>query len=324
MFKILKILRLILTLVILILFLIIKVIFKVKFNILPQDLNIPINYFDYSTQIMEAYGIYGNSKQFKKEKKKILANFKEIKTLEDVQNKLKNLIKISGGNSSYLEIGKIEERKKFKQSLPTIYLEENILFIKLPTTNCFIEEKANNHCEKYYNSVINYVKNNKTKIKAVILDLRNNNGGSFQHMLAAISPFIEDGIVLKYINLRRKYEIIKQQLHNGQIYYGNLTFENIKINVPVAVLQNKYTSAQAEHILISLKGRGNVKSFGESSKGLNCENTEFYINKDILSITTQKVVGKNYDENFNKKIKPDVLTDNPKNDATTYLKKLIK
>ncbi len=322
MIKILKILRFVIILIIFLLFLFIKVGFKVKFNLLPQDLNVPINYFDYSTQIMQAYGMYGDSKQFKEEKKKILSDFTKIKNLKDVQNKLTNLVKISGGPTSYFDFEKFRERKNSKQNWPTMNLQDNILFVKLPTIICFNEK--NDNYAKYYNSVIKFVKENETKIKAVILDLRNNFGGSFKHMLAAISPFVKDGVVLKYVNMRRKYDIMKQTLSHGRIFYGNLIFDDFKIDVPVAVLQNKFTTAQAEHILIALKGQENIKSFGENSKGLTCCNTDFCVNEDLLSLTTHKVTGQNYDEEINKKIEPDVLTDDAEDEARLYLKNLIK
>lgn len=94
-----------------------------------------------------------------------------------------------------------------------------------------------------------------TPFSAILLDLRNNPGGVLSAANDIASLFMANKNVVQVKNRQGLQELIKTQ-NQAQL-----------ADVPLAVLQNRYSASAAEVLAISLQENGRAKIYGETSYG---------------------------------------------------------
>lgn len=89
----------------------------------------------------------------------------------------------------------------------------------------------------------------------ILLDIRNNPGGVLTSATDIVSLFMANKTVVQVKNRQGLQEVIKTQ-PTAQL-----------LNVPLAVLQNRYSASAAEVLASSLQQNGRAKIYGETSYG---------------------------------------------------------
>ncbi|MCD2256984.1 hypothetical protein FHQ08_09635 [Lactobacillus sp. CC-MHH1034] len=168
-----------------------------------------------------------------------------------------------------------------------------------------------------------------SKKSGLIIDLRNNLGGSSEAMILAISPFEQNNKALLYeqINgINHSIELSAKKSNKGTtLFYkanaNNLTvkddFHSVTVlkdkklmKTKIAVLINNNTASAAEYVLLALKGNKNVKVFGAPTAGYTSSNTNYkkmtYPAGWLVDANKQKIYR-------NDPIQPDVNGVNKKN-----------
>jgi C-terminal processing protease CtpA/Prc len=160
-------------------------------------------------------------------------------------------------------------------------------------------------------------------IKGWIVDLSDNSGGNMWPMLAGLAPLLGNGThgYFVYPNDERKsWSIHKDGSYlNGQRVIDFEEEEEVYSTLPIAIISSGKTSSSGEAILISFKGKYNVKSFGQNSCGLSTANRTFELsNGAFLAVTTSKMMDSKYNE-YGHEVVVDVDTYKPIKDASDWI-----
>lgn len=304
---------------------------KFKKKSIPKNLNSPYEYVFYAVDLIKKNAILKvYRKEFKEKAKTALKQAKNLENLNRAKAIVKNLAKSTAGeNANLIEKKDVEEIKNKTKQMPTFKMvEENILYLKLPP----ISTMYNVVVKEYYEGVLNFVNLNKNKIKSVLIDLKDNYGGDISYMLCAVSPFLENTVVLEYkknkFSLKKGYIEISEFEEKKEDYipYYNIYFKRVKLNpnIPIAILQNSKTASEAEHVVLMFKGKKNVKTFGEKTKGLNTMTCFFSLGNDKLILPCYQAKSVITNEFFkDEPINPDVVSKNSDLDAINWLKEKI-
>lgn len=163
---------------------------------------------------------------------------------------------------------------------------------------------SENISEKLKNIILNLPKN----IKGLIINLENNLGGSFEESIKTVDLFVDEGLIVTKENKQGKFQ-----------YFA--TKEKTITKLPLVILVNEKTASSAEIVSGSLQYLKRVKLFGKETFGKRSVQALIYLNEDYskaLKITTAKF------ELMQKKIIPDIETNNSFNEAMKYFKSIDK
>lgn len=268
-------------------------------------------------EYIDEMGIYTNEKEWLDNREDFSKELENVKTKEELKNKLKEVIAVGGGkHSNIVSMDEFNEIVK-ENTNPTVILEDNILKIKIPP---FLHVDG---AKEYANIIGNSINKN---VKGVIIDLRDNTGGNMGPMVAGISPLIPDGEILYFIQKNgNKSPVI---LENGNIKGGGspVEIENKEkyLDLPIGILINDMTASSGEFTLMSFIGLENVKIFGTPTAGYTTGNMNFSLTKDLLIVlSAAESEARNGNIYRDDPINPDIYTETPMEDAENWVKENI-
>lgn len=189
---------------------------------------------------------------------------------------------------------------------------EGILYLKVPAfTGDAQAAKA------YANKLSAALK--KGDYQAVVVDLIDNTGGNMYPMIAGLSSLLPDEDLFQFVEKNgsksavSRSDILKQ--------FGLEQTDEKAKKVPIAVLTNERTGSSGEMTVLAFKGLENVKIFGQPTASYTTGNNYYQLyDGAVLLLTTSSILdrtGKLYE---NEAIQPDVLTDQPLEEAESWLK----
>lgn len=182
---------------------------------------------------------------------------------------------------------------------------DNIGYIKLPKFYSSFEKEGGNSCAKDIATEIEKLKNN--KVNGIILDLRNNTGGSLNDVVEMSGLFIEEGPIVQ-VKPRDRPAYVHRDKDDSVLYDG-----------PLIVLVNGYSASASEILAAALQdykravivgskstyGKGTVQRFYDLDRA-------FKGNDDLkplgsLKMTMQKFFRVNGGSTQLKGVIPDVI-----------------
>jgi len=185
---------------------------------------------------------------------------------------------------------------------------ENVGYIKLPKFYSSFEKKDGNSCAKDVAAEIKKLK--ALNVNGIILDLRNNGGGSLQDVVDMTGLFIEDGPIVQ-VKPRNKPAYVYDDKDAGVLYDG-----------PVIVMVNQFSASASEILAAALQdyeraiivgsnstfGKGTVQRFVDLDRAVtNADNLKPLGN---LKITMQKFFRVNGGSTQLKGVTPDIIFPN--------------
>ncbi|MFK8242433.1 MULTISPECIES: S41 family peptidase [unclassified Facklamia] len=257
---------------------------------------------------------------------------------------LYDAVKIAGGKHSQLlraDAG-FENRKADFYEYPTIEeLDNGIIHITIPNTKNYLSAVLNRkditqleEYQRYINTVLDYIRNNKDKIKGFIIDLRNNTGGFPFPMIRATNFLFNEGKLIEIVNANEEnigyIELQKDSLVDtieNEVEFYDKRIE--KIDVPVAILTSKNTGSAGEFLCLMIKdaNTNSSKIFGKNTAKYTSANRMYHLpieDNYYVNLTVgypKSITGKIYKE---EPIEPDVETETPLEDAVEWLNEMIK
>lgn len=226
--------------------------------------------------------------------------------------------------------------RKTGQKFPEIksnITEGNYAYIQLTSFASFNFEEWDEYVQTFWNKIAELEAKHPN---GWVIDIRDNEGGMFVPMYAAISPFLNQTKVIGLKDGFGKY--IYMKFKNGRFYENNLISHQFKIGkqkikimkTPTVILINEGTASSGEFAAISFVGQKNISFVGAKTAGLTSANQEHKLsNGAFLVLTEGNTVDRNKREyaEVGKGLQPDYLVDNvgtPKANDDAYLKKAIK
>ncbi|WP_180277232.1 S41 family peptidase [Chryseobacterium sp. 52] len=178
--------------------------------------------------------------------------------------------------------------------------ENGIAYIKLPGFACYHFAEWDEFVTTFYKKIENL---NAQKPKGWILDLRENGGGMFYPMLAALSPMLDKQKVIGTVDAEGEYAFFDYN-RNGNLFEGkqlvhHFTIKKLPkpITKPIVVMVTKKTSSSGEFSTIAFAGQKNVTVIGQNTMGLTSGNQEYKLSDGaFLVLTTGNVVDRNKKE----------------------------
>ena len=189
---------------------------------------------------------------------------------------------------------------------------EGILYLKVPAFTGDAQA-----AKTYANKLSAALK--KDTYQSVLVDLRDNTGGNMYPMLAGLSSLLPDEDLFQFVEKNGSKSAVSRSDVLQQLGLDQ-TDEKAK-KVPIAVLTNERTGSSGEMTVLAFKGLENVKIFGQPTASYTTGNNYYQLyDGAVLLLTTSSILdrtGKLYE---NEAIQPDVLTDQPLEEAESWLK----
>lgn len=228
-------------------------------------------------------------------------------TIEDIINYLsidsdKLFIRLLGKSGEQKEIELYKENtEQFENSVQTFILNGKIKvgYILLPAFYTTWETNYSNGCSQDVGRAIYSL--SKENINALIIDLRNNGGGSIVEAIDLAGIFIDFGPLSIVQNAKKEFSLIKD-FNRGSMF-----------TAPLAILINKNSASASEMFAAVLQDYNRAIIIGDTSYGKSTGQSLIPISKDnknILKVTTSnyyRVTGKSYSEIG---VIPDILLPN--------------
>ena len=182
---------------------------------------------------------------------------------------------------------------------------ENVGYIKLPRFYSSFEKDDGNSCAKDVAKEIEKLKDQ--KVNGIILDLRNNGGGSLQDVVEMSGLFIEDG------------PIVQVKPRNKPAYVYEDEDDQSRYNGPLIVMVNQFSASASEILAAALQdyeraiivgststfGKGTVQRFVDLDRAVRDQNDLKPLGN--LKITMQKFYRVNGGSTQLKGVEPDII-----------------
>ena len=234
-------------------------------------------------------------------------------TPDEAKDVVRAALKVAGGKHSFIKTAEdVVEDATSEWTMPTVRFEEDgIAVITLPKFCGNRDEGI-----KYAKTVIEGLPDT---LPGAVIDLRDNTGGDMYPMISAIHRFLPDDDILRFRSRKRTVWV---QL--PFVLQGAGISQAAAIDCPVAILTNDMTASSGEATLLTFRGLDKVRTFGAPTAGYASANTPFPMpDGSQLVLTTGCDVARTGEVFCDDPIAPDVLTDNPLEDALAWLRTFL-
>lgn len=278
----------------------------------------PAGYVRHCLRLMNQRGLYSDTEVWKATNDSVLRLSKNIETYEEAHAVIKDIVNVAGGKHSFLK-PPIEDTSSYEEHMPEIlFPEDSILCICLPAhAGVVVSDSA------YVNTVLTALKECSNSVKGVVVDLRENHGGNMYPMIAAVSPLIRDGIVLKFKSTGKHVRVEPISLDfvlKSQHVSSDFTFK-ISDSIPIAIMTDEMTASSGEAALLTFRGMENVRTFGTPTAGYASANTSYVLSDGYtLVLTVGKEVARTGEVFCDDPIEPDVFTEQALEDAILWIR----
>jgi len=278
-----------------------------------EDQSSPQGYVRHCVRLLDKQALYADSPEWSAAKDSILTAAKGISSLEEAHSLVSRGAAVAGGKHSSL-VAPVKDTSAYPEIAPEARLLENgIAYLLLPA---HMGVKVSDSL--YVHTVFDFLQAN-PEVKGVVLDLRDNRGGNMYPMIAAISPLLPDGVILRFKSRKRTSPITLDFVVNSE----GLSADSIRkfpSSVPIGILTNDWTGSSGEAVLLCFRGLDNVRTFGIPTAGYASANTVEPLADGYTLVMTIACDQARTGEVFcDDPIVPDVSTDTPLEDAVEWI-----
>lgn len=243
-------------------------------------------------------GIYKKALDSAREKKSIKETYpvilNAIRSLEDNHSKFFPPEVVADYLKRYTEAG-----RAFPYPADSL-VGGNYAYLTVPAIGNLNRKDWELYVTEFYKRV---TKLDQHRLKAWIIDLRENDGGMFAPMFAAIQPFLDQEQVVG--SKDNKGQVNYYNYRKGIVGFGTIIIDTINVplikikhkKIPVYILTGKKTSSSGEFVVASFAGQKNAIIVGTNTQGLTSDNAEFRLSDGaFLVLTTGNLVDRDQTE----------------------------
>ncbi len=154
---------------------------------------------------------------------------------------------------------------------------EKIGYIKLPMFYADFEREDGHQCAE--DIEIEVKKLQQAGVKGIILDLRNNGGGSLRDVVKMAGQFIESGPIVQVKNRLDRPEVMSD------------TDPTVQYNGPLIIMQNEFSASASEIMAAALQDYGRAIIVGTNSYGKGTVQRFFDLDRALTGSTDLKPLG---------------------------------
>lgn len=299
---------------------------------LSQAQQTPGEYMNTALLIMKANAVNRATLNWDEIYKTAIAEAKAVKTIPETYPIIKKTLnELKDAHSKFFAPQVVAFYAKRYKETGNIFPEPKdslingkFAYISIPAIANTNNEDWTQYIQSFYDKIKRLDRQNPA---AWLLDIRDNDGGMFSPMLAAIQPFLDQDKVVGSIDNSRQINFYSYR--GGKIFFGAQQIATIKVpliklknrNKPIYILTSKVTSSSGEFVTASFTGQKGAKIVGHLTQGLTSDNSEFILpDGAYLVITTGNLIdrtGKEYKE-IGKGIEPSIKIKS--NQLSDYIK----
>ena len=269
----------------------------------------PEGYVQYCVKMLDRQALYADTPEWAETKKAILSE--DITSMDEAHDAVSRAAAAAGGKHSRL-VKPVKDTVSYDEVAPQVeMLEGNVIHIVLPAhTGVKVSDSL------YTHTVFDFLQEH-PDAEGVILDLRGNNGGNMYPMIAAISPIIPDGIIIRFQNRKRTSPITLDYVMQNAGLSGVKKFPS---TLPIAILTDEGTGSSAEATLLCFRGLDNARSFGAPTAGYASANIVLPLADGYtLLITIGRDLARTGEVFCDDPIAPDFPTETPLSTAIQWI-----
>ena len=274
----------------------------------------PKGYVRYCVRLLDRQALYSDSPQWRQTKDSILLVSKNISSFDEAHSLVSRAAHIAGGKHSQL-LPPVKDTASYQEIAPEVKLMENgIVYVLLPAHSGIKVSDS-----LYLHTVLDFLLAHQDA-QGVVLDLRGNRGGNMYPMIAAVSPLLPDGIILKFKGRKRTVPVsLDYVLSSNGLAAGEIP--KFPSTLPVAILTDEWTGSSGEAVLLCFRGLGNARSFGIPTAGFASANIVEPLSDGYTLLITVSCNEARTGEVFcDDPVSPDVETQTPLEDAEAWIK----
>lgn len=278
-----------------------------------ENQSTPAGFVRHCVRLLDKQALYADTPEWQQTRKEILAEAKTLSGMDEARDAVSRAAAVAGGKHSRLA-APVVDTTRYKEEVPEVkMLEDKIIRIVLPAHSGIKVSDS-----LYLHTVLDFLQA-APDARGVILDLRDNAGGNMYPMIAAVSPLIPDGIILRFKSRKRTTPIpLDYVVRSAGLDPASIG--KFPISTPVAILTNEWTGSSGEATLLCFRGLENAKTFGAPTAGYASANNVVELAGGYkLLITTSCDVARTGEVFCDDPIGPDVTTDTPEEDALRWI-----
>ncbi len=269
----------------------------------------PKEYVTTAIDYMNQYGLYAEGATWEAARAEALAGTPA--TLTEAHDIIRKALSVAGGKHSQLWTLEASEhiKKTYFQDKPSVTtITGGIVVVKLPGFMGNDEEKT-----AYASAVTKLLP---TQAPGIIIDLRENNGGSMYPMMAAVHQLLPTDILLTFRGRDGDNVITMPYVLRAT---GISALPPIQCPA-VAILTSEKTASAAEATLLSFRGLPYTRTFGKATAGYASGNITIILSDGAkMLLTTGRDVARTGEEFCDDPIEPDATTAQPMEDAINWI-----
>ena len=277
------------------------------------DQETPEGYVRHCARILDT-GLYADSPQWKAKKQEMLAAAKNFTTLDEARAAVAEAAPVAGGKHSRL-VGPVRDTAAYEEIAPEVkMLEGGVAYVLLPAHSAVKVSDS-----LYIHTVLDFLQEH-LDAAGFVIDLQKNSGGNMHPMIAAVSPLLPEGVILKF-KTRRKTAPVTLQSVLRTAGVAASPDRKAPVSAPVAILTDDWTASSGEATLLCFRGLENVRVFGKPTAGYASANVPTPLADGWkLLVTIACDVARTGEVFCDDPIDPDVPTETPLEDALAWIR----
>lgn len=279
----------------------------------PGDDGTPKGYVRYCVKMLDRQALHADSPEWAECRKAVLAEAGELSSMDEAHDAVSRAAAVAGGKHSRL-VPPVRDTLSYDEKAPEAeLLEGNIIRMALPAhSGVRVSDSL------YMHTVLDFLQEH-TDAAGAVLDLRGNRGGDMYPMIAAVSPLIPDGIILRFQGRKRTSPVSLEYVMQTE-GLSPAAVKKLPMSMPIAILTDGGTGSSAEATLLCFRGLDNVRTFGAPTAGYASANVVLPLSDGYtLLITTACDVARTGEVFCDDPIEPDLRTDDPLGEALSWL-----
>jgi C-terminal processing protease CtpA/Prc len=280
-----------------------------------DDQSTPQGYVRHCVRLLDRQALYADSPEWQEKKKEVLAKAKALADMDGAHALVGEAARVAGGKHSSI-VPPVKDTASYPEIAPEVkMMDGNIAYVLLPA---HMGVKVSDSLYKH--TVLNFLESH-ADAAGVVVDLRDNRGGNMYPMIAAVSPLLPDGIILRFKNRKRTSPIFLDFVLSSEHISKVQKFPT---DVPVAILTDDWTASSGEAVLLCFRGLPNVRTFGIPTAGYASANIPYGLADGYrLVVTTSCDMARTGEVFCDDPIAPDVQTEDALGAALAWLKERL-
>ena len=272
----------------------------------------PQGYVRHCVRLLDRQALYADTPEWQEKKKEVLSKAKALADMDGAHTLVGEAAGVAGGKHSSI-VPPVKDTASYPEIAPEAkMMDGNIAYVLLPA---HMGVKVSDSL--YSHTVLDFLESH-ADAAGVVVDLRDNRGGNMYPMIAAVSPLLPDGVLMRFKGRKRTSPVYLNFVLSSERISKVQKFPE---DVPVAILTDDWTGSSGEAVLLCFRGLPNVRTFGIPTAGYASANIPYGLADGYrLVVTTSCDMARTGEVFCDDPIEPDVYAEDALEAALGWLR----